>query len=47
MKAIAITEPGGPNILRIPEWPLLKPATGEVLLKVIAAGAMTDVQLLL
>ncbi len=38
MKAVIITEPGGPEVLRIQERDLPEPATGEVLIKVMAAG---------
>jgi NADPH2:quinone reductase len=38
MKAIVITAPGGPEVLRIQERPQPQPGTGEVLVKVMAAG---------
>jgi NADPH:quinone reductase len=38
MKAVIITEPGGPEVLRIQERDLPQPAIGEVLIKVMAAG---------
>ena len=38
MQAITITQPGGPEVLRIEERPMPHPAPGEVLVKVAAAG---------
>lgn len=38
MKAIEISEPGGPEVLRLVERPRPAPAPGEVLIKVAAAG---------
>ena len=38
MKAIEIAAPGGPEVLRPGERPVPKPAEGEVLIKVAAAG---------
>lgn len=38
MKAIVITEPGGPEVLKIKETPRPKPQENEVLIKVKAAG---------
>lgn len=38
MKAIEITQPGGPDALRISELPMPEPAGGQVLVKVHAAG---------
>ncbi len=38
MKAIEIREPGGPEVLQISELPMPEPATGQVLVKVHAAG---------
>ena len=38
MRAIEITEPGGPEVLRIGERPVPEPREGEVLIKVAAAG---------
>jgi NADPH2:quinone reductase len=38
MTAIAIREPGGPDMLVAREQPLLSPGEGEILVKVIAAG---------
>ncbi len=38
MKAIEIAAPGGPEVLRPGERPMPKPAEGEVLIKVAAAG---------
>ena len=38
MKAIVITAPGGPEVLRIQERPQPQPGAGEVLVKVSAAG---------
>jgi NADPH2:quinone reductase len=38
MRAIEITEPGGPEVLRIGERPIPEPGEGEVLIKVAAAG---------
>ena len=38
MKAIEITEPGGPEVLQIGELPMPQPAKGQVLVKVHAAG---------
>jgi NADPH:quinone reductase len=45
MKAIAITEPGGPDVLKPTSMPLPRPGAGEVLVKVAAAGVnRPDVQ---
>jgi NADPH2:quinone reductase len=38
MQAITITQPGGPEVLKIEERPIPKPAPGELLVKVAAAG---------
>jgi NADPH2:quinone reductase len=38
MKAVVITQPGAPDVLQIQERPQPKPAAGEVLIKVSAAG---------
>ena len=38
MQAIAITEPGGPEVLALCEMPVPVPAAGEVLIRVAAAG---------
>ncbi|MDO8353341.1 MAG: NAD(P)H-quinone oxidoreductase [Aestuariivirga sp.] len=38
MKAIEISQPGGPDVLRISELPMPQPAAGQVLVKVHAAG---------
>jgi NADPH2:quinone reductase len=38
MRAIEITEPGGPEVLRPRERPIPEPAQGEVLIKVAGAG---------
>lgn len=38
MKAISIVEPGGPAVLREIDYPVPRPGTSEVLIRVIAAG---------
>jgi len=38
MKAIAITQPGGPDVLQLIERPIPRPGAGEVLIQVAAAG---------
>ncbi len=38
MTAIAITEPGGPRVLKPERRPLPEPDTGEILIRVKAAG---------
>ncbi len=38
MKAIEISQPGGPEVLRISELPMPQPGAGQVLVKVHAAG---------
>jgi putative PIG3 family NAD(P)H quinone oxidoreductase len=38
MKAIVITEPGTPAVLKVMERPVPKPSAGQVLIKVAAAG---------
>lgn len=38
MKAIAITHPGGPDVLKLDERPVPVPGAGEVLIRVAAAG---------
>ena len=38
MKVVEISTPGGPEVLRIATQPLPQPKTGEVLIKVAAAG---------
>ena len=38
MRAIEITEPGGPDVLQISEQPIPTPGAGEVLIKVAYAG---------
>src|SRR5205085_11232184 len=40
MRAIVITEPGGPGVLQIRELPEPVPANGEVLIRVKAFGVM-------
>jgi NADPH:quinone reductase-like Zn-dependent oxidoreductase len=38
MRAVEITQPGGPEVLRIGTRPVPQPKEGEVLIKVAAAG---------
>lgn len=38
MRAIAITTPGGPEVLQVTERPLPRPGPGDVLIRVAAAG---------
>ncbi len=38
MQAVEISQPGGPEVLRLTERPLPQPAAGEVLIRVQAAG---------
>ena len=38
MKAVEISSPGGPDVLKLTERPVPRPAKGEVLIKVAAAG---------
>jgi putative PIG3 family NAD(P)H quinone oxidoreductase len=38
MKAIEISQPGGPEVLRIKELPMPEPGNGQVLVKIHAAG---------
>ena len=38
MKAVVITEPGGPEVLKIEERPVPSPSSGEVLIQVKASG---------
>src|SRR2546427_8673620 len=38
MRAVEITQPGGPEVLRIGTRPVLQPKQGEVLIKVVAPG---------
>ncbi|CEJ12272.1 Phthiocerol synthesis polyketide synthase type I PpsC [bacterium YEK0313] len=38
MRHVAVTAPGGPDVLRLEEGPRPEPAPGEVLIRVIAAG---------
>ncbi len=38
MRAVEISEPGGPDVLRLTERPIPKPANGQVILKVAYAG---------
>src|SRR5262245_45725421 len=38
MKAVAISAPGGPDVLQLAERPVPQPRAGEVLVKVAAAG---------
>lgn len=38
MKAVVITQPGGPEVLQLQDRPEPKPSPGEVLIKVAAAG---------
>ncbi len=38
MRAIEISQPGGPEVLRLTERPVPQPGAGEVLIKVQAAG---------
>ncbi|MBO9705471.1 MAG: alcohol dehydrogenase catalytic domain-containing protein, partial [Arthrobacter sp.] len=45
MRAVQITEPGGPEVLRVTEMPDPVPGPGEVLIDVVAAGLnRADVQ---
>ena len=45
MKAVYISEPGGPEVLEVREVPSPVPGTGEVLIDVVAAGLnRADVQ---
>src|SRR2546427_3505833 len=39
MRAVEITQPGGPEVLKIGTRPVPQPKQGEVLIKVVAAGA--------
>ena len=38
MQAIMVTEPGGPDVLRVVDRPIPQPAPGDVLVRVLAAG---------
>ncbi len=38
MKAIMVSEPGGPEVLRMGEMPIPEPGPGEVLVRVLSAG---------
>ena len=38
MKAVYISEPGGPEVLEVREVPAPVPGPGEVLIDVVAAG---------
>jgi NADPH2:quinone reductase len=38
MRAVAISSPGGPEVLKIAEMPMPRPGPGQVLVKVAAAG---------
>src|SRR4051794_30024969 len=38
MKAVEITAPGGPEVLKLTERPQPQPQTNEILIKVVAAG---------
>src|SRR5512142_373748 len=38
MKAVEISAPGGPEVLRVVERPVPRPGRGEVLVRVAAAG---------
>jgi NADPH2:quinone reductase len=38
MNAVAITAPGGPEVLKVSQAPTPKPGPGQVLIKVAAAG---------
>jgi len=38
MKAVEISRPGGPDVLRVVERPIPRPGPGEVLIRVVAAG---------
>jgi len=38
MKAVVITNPGGPEVLQVQERPVPVPSVGEILIKVFAAG---------
>jgi NADPH2:quinone reductase len=38
MRAIEISQPGGPEVLRISDLPMPEPGAGQVLVKVHAAG---------
>ena len=45
MRAVQITEPGGPEVLQVTEMPDPVPGPGEVLIDVVAAGLnRADVQ---
>ena len=38
MRAIEISEPGGPEVLRLAERPIPKPGAGEILIRIAYAG---------
>ena len=38
MRAVAISSPGGPEVLKLAEQPIPRPGPGQVLVKVAAAG---------
>src|SRR5215510_67301 len=38
MKVVAISAPGGPDVLKLAERPVPQPGAGEVLVRVAAAG---------
>ena len=38
MQAIMVSEPGGPEVLRVGETDIPQPGRGEVLVRVLAAG---------
>ena len=38
MRAIEISEPGGPEVLRLTERPIPEPRHGEIVIKVAFAG---------
>jgi NADPH:quinone reductase-like Zn-dependent oxidoreductase len=38
MRAAVIRQPGGPDVLKVEEIPVPTPASGEVLIKIMAAG---------
>ncbi len=38
MKAIEISQPGGPEVLRITELPMPEPGNGQILVKIHGAG---------
>ena len=38
MRAVEITKPGGPEVLKLCERPMPKPGSGEILIRVAYAG---------